>query len=68
MNRDETGKLREKIARIICCFAKENKGCAECKEASLSPFPNCFDDIKDETAQILQVCEAEIEKARKRGT
>ncbi len=49
-------KLREKIARIICCFAEKNKGCAECKyNIPETPFPDCFCDIRDETDQILSL-------------
>ena len=37
---------REKIARIICCFAKENNSCAECKENIPGhSFPDFFCSI-----------------------
>ena len=42
----DSPELREKIARIICCFAKDNKSCTECKE-NIPPnlvFPDCFSD------------------------
>lgn len=47
-------ELREQIARVICCFAKNNKGCSHCKYNTLtSPFPDCFPDTRSETDQIL---------------
>ncbi len=47
--------LREQIARIICCFAKDNNNCAECKENTLPNlrFPDCFADIRSGTDRIL---------------
>ena len=54
-------KLREKIARIICCFAKNNNSCAECKENTpTSPFPDCFPDIREETDQLLSLISKEF--------
>ena len=58
---------REKIARIICCFAEENNNCEECKENTHPElkFPNCFPDIRDHTDQILALIpdkDAEMEK------
>lgn len=47
---------REKAARIICCFAKENNSCSECQyNTSKTPFPDCFSDIREETDQILSL-------------
>jgi hypothetical protein len=63
MSDEET---REKIKRIICCFAKDNKSCKECKESDY-----CFDDVKDEAKQILALFQARlnkaVEEARKEG-
>jgi len=46
--------LRERLARIICCFAKENSSCAECKENTFPghKFPDCFWDIRSDTDKI----------------
>ena len=55
-----SGDVREQVARIICCFAKENNSCAECGEARLSPFPNCFDDIERETREILSLLQVKL--------
>ncbi len=45
---------REKIARVICCFANENESCADCKENHPgSLFPDCFSDIREHTDQLL---------------
>jgi len=47
-------ELREKIARITCCFAKLNKSCAECLETIPAfPFPDCYSDMREETDQLL---------------
>ncbi len=55
-------ELREKIARAICCFAKDNKCCAECKyNTPKSPFPDCFCDIRENTDQILALFSDETE-------
>ena len=67
-----TGKIpkyvkgdREKIARIICCFAKDNNSCAECKQ-NIPPnlvFPDCFNDIREETDKLLALI-PDIEEVR----
>lgn len=47
---------REKIARIICCFAQENKNCDECKHNTAAfPFPDCFVDIRENTDKLLSL-------------
>jgi len=57
--------LREAIARIICCFSKENKTCSECKENTpKTPFPDCFEDIRNHTDQILSLIQPLISQAR----
>ena len=49
-------EAREKLARIICCFSEDNENCAECKENTTNfPFPDCFEDIRIKTDQILQL-------------
>jgi len=46
----------EEVARIICCFAKENNSCSECRYNTPStPFPACFPDIKEETDAICSL-------------
>ena len=62
-------ELREKIARIICCFAVDNDSCSSCKEnCSEFPFPICFPDIKEQTDQILTLYEEALpELAKKLG-
>lgn len=53
--------LREQIARVICCFAKENKNCTYCEyNTPKTPFPDCFPDILLETGQILALVQQEI--------
>lgn len=45
---------REKLARIICCFAKENVSCGECQYNILGhSFPDCFPDIREDTDKII---------------
>jgi len=45
---------REKIARIICCFAKDNTSCSECEyNTPTTLFPDCFCDIREETDKLL---------------
>ncbi len=54
---------REKIARAICCFAENNKNCAECKHNTpTSPFPDCFSDIREDTDKLLALI-PDIEEA-----
>ncbi len=49
---------REKIARVICCFANENESCADCKENHPgSLFPDCFSDIREHTDKIIALLE-----------
>ncbi len=49
---------REKMARIICCFAKNNEGCTQCEyNTPRSPFPDCFPDIREETDKLLALSE-----------
>lgn len=60
-------ELREKIARILCCFAKDNKSCAECEYNTIdSPFPDCFEDIREETDKLLPLI-PDIEEANRLG-
>ena len=62
---DEQKDIREKIARVICCFANENESCADCKENHPgSLFPDCFSDIREHTDQLLALFpdREEIEK------
>ncbi len=62
-NRDRLYKeyLREMIARVICCFAKDNDSCVDCKENTHPDhkFPDCFTDIREETDQILKLLKGE---------
>ena len=47
---------REQIARIICCFSKDNNSCAECKyNTPAFPFPDCFNDIREKTDGIIDL-------------
>ena len=59
-------ELREKIARVTCCFAEDNNSCAECKENTPSrPFPDCFEDIRTNTDIILALFGQYAEAIRK---
>ena len=54
MKERELAEVREKIARIICCFAKINQSCGKCEfNTERSPFPDCFPDIREDTDQLL---------------
>ena len=63
----EQNELRERVARIICCFAVGNNNCAECEE-NTDPghkFPDCFWDIRQETDQLFALYADKIEQAVK---
>ena len=65
----EQNELRERVARIICCFAVGNNNCAECEE-NTDPghkFPDCFWDIRQETDQLFALYAGEIGQAKEVG-
>ena len=58
--------LKEQVARIICCFAKDNVSCSMCRENTAEmPFPDCFSDIREHTDQLLNLFKVEVDKAKK---
>ena len=66
-------KLKEEIARIWCCFAKDDeetgriksKSCAECPQSRLEKFkfPNCFFDIAEGTQKTLDLLQRSTAQA-----
>lgn len=61
-------EMREQIARIICCFAKDNNCCAECEKNDPEMkyrFPDCFVEIRTVTDQLITLNQQVLSQALK---